>query len=54
MAGARYYVVGDREVWVVKVEDGECGPYTGRDAAVIFAIDAALKLGARGSARMCA
>ncbi len=44
MADARYYVVGDHDVWMIKFEDGEYGPYASRDDA----IDAAQKLGTRG------
>jgi hypothetical protein len=51
---SRFYVVGDREVWMIKFEDGEYGPYADRDEAVAFAIDAAQKLGMRGeSAHVC-
>jgi hypothetical protein len=54
MADARYYVVGDRDVWMIKFEDGESGPYASRDEAVVFAVDAAQKLGARGGrAHVC-
>jgi hypothetical protein len=54
MADARYYVVGDRDVWMIKFEDGESGPYASRDEAVVFAVDAAQKLGARGErAHVC-
>ena len=44
MANARYYIVGDHDVWMIKFEDGEYGPYASRDDA----IDAAQKLGTRG------
>jgi len=45
MSDARYYIVGDHDVWMVKFEDGE---YESRDEAVVFAVDAAQKLGTRG------
>jgi Uncharacterized protein conserved in bacteria (DUF2188) len=54
MVDARFYVVGDRDAWVVKFQDGEYGPYENRDEAMVFAIDAAQKLGMRGeSAHVC-
>ena len=54
MSDARYYVVGDHDVWMIKFEDGEYGPYAGRDEAVVFAIGAAQKLGTRGEcAHVC-
>jgi hypothetical protein len=54
MADARYYIVGDHDVWMIKFEDGEYGPYARRDEAVVFAIDAAQKLGTRGErAHVC-
>jgi hypothetical protein len=50
----RFYLVGDHDVWMIKFEDGEYGPYTNRDEAVAFAIDAAQKLGMQGeSAHVC-
>src|SRR4029077_5665984 len=48
MTDARYYVVGDQDVWMIKVKDGEYGSCASRDEAVVFAIDAAQKLGTRG------
>jgi hypothetical protein len=54
MSDARYYVVGDHDVWMIKVKDGEYGPRASRDEAVVFAIDAAQELGRRGeSAHVC-
>ena len=50
MADARYYVVGDRDVWMIKFEDGESGPYASRDEAVVFAVDAAQNSERGGSA----
>ena len=41
MSDARYYIVGDHDVWMIKFEDGEYGPCASRDEAVVFAIDAA-------------
>src|SRR6266513_1458599 len=54
MSDARYYVVGDQDVWMIKIKDGEYGSCASRDEAVVFAIDAAQKLGTRASAPMCA
>src|SRR5215831_9016652 len=54
MSDARYYVVGDQDVWMIKVKDGEYGSCASRDEAVVFAIDAAQKLGTRGEcAHVC-
>jgi hypothetical protein len=52
MSDARYYVVGDHDVWMVK--DGDYGPCVSRDETVVFAVDAAQKLGMRGEcAHVC-
>ena len=54
MSDARYYVVGDQDVWMIKVKDDEYGSCASRDEAVVFAIDAAQKLGMRGEcAHVC-
>ena len=54
MVDARYYVVGDRDVWMIKFEDGEFDPCSSREEAVVFAIHAAQKLAARGEcAHVC-
>jgi len=54
MSDARYYIVGDHDVWMIKFEDGEYGPYASRDEAVVFAIDAAQRLGTQGEcAHVC-
>jgi hypothetical protein len=46
--------VGDHDVWIIKFEDDVYGPYAIRDEAVVFAIDAAQKLGIRGEcAHVC-
>jgi len=50
MSDARYYVVGDHEVWRIQF-DGHCA---GRNQAVAFAMRAAQKLGMRGErAHVC-
>jgi hypothetical protein len=48
MSDARYYVVGDHDVWMIKFEDGEYGPCASRDEAFVFAIDAAVRPCVRG------
>ena len=54
MSDARYYVVGDYDVWMTKFEDGEYGSCASCDDAVAFAIDAAQKLSAQGQrAHVC-
>jgi hypothetical protein len=54
MSDARYYVVGNHDVWMIKFKDGEFGPCASRDKAFVFAIDAARKLGRRGEcAHVC-
>ena len=54
MTDARYYVVGDQDVWMIKVKDGEYGSCASRDEAFVFAIDAAQKLGTWGEcAHVC-
>jgi hypothetical protein len=54
MSDARYYVVGDHDVWMIKFKDGEYGPCASRDEAFVFAIDAAQKLGTWGEcAHVC-
>jgi len=45
----RCYVVGDRDVWMVKVKDSEHGYRASRNRAVALAISAAQKLGMRGA-----
>ena len=53
MSDARYYVVGDHDVWMINSNDGDHGWPNG-DEAVILAINAAQKLGAGGEcAHVC-
>src|SRR5262245_29153557 len=52
---SRYFVVrtGDGE-WMIRFEDEEYGPYRSQSEAMLFAIDAAQKLGKRGAdAEVC-
>jgi hypothetical protein len=56
MPTARYFIVHDQiqDKWLIKYGDEEYGPYKTRDEAMLFAIDAAKKLGAYGeSAEVC-
>ena len=56
MPTARYFIVHDQvqDEWMIKYGDDEFGPYKTQDEAMLFAIDAAQKLGAYGeSAEVC-
>ena len=54
MPSARYFIVQVHDAWAIRYGDEEFGPYTSRDEAMIFAIDAAKKLGERGeSVQVC-
>jgi len=44
----RYIVVRHEDEWLIKVGDGEYGPYRSQAEAMLFAIDAAQKLGEQG------
>jgi hypothetical protein len=44
----RYLVVRQQDVWFIKYEDEEYGPYRSEREAMLFAIDAAHKLGEQG------
>lgn len=48
MQGARYFIVRDRNKWLIKFNDEEYGPYLTQAEATLFAVDAARKLGDRG------
>jgi hypothetical protein len=50
MADARYFVVQQDEKWLIRFADEEFGPYKSKSEAMLFAIDAAQKLGERGEA----
>jgi len=55
MSKSRYYVVSDRDVWVVQCASTERAQSTSRDKAMSFAICAAQMLGMRGErAYVCA
>ena len=54
MPDARYYVVGDREVWMVAFDNREYDSHSSHNEALLFAIEAAQKLGKCGeSAHVC-
>jgi hypothetical protein len=54
MAQARYFVVQHGDTWLIKFDDEEYGPYNTQAEAMLFAIDAAQKLGDHGeSAQVC-
>jgi hypothetical protein len=44
----RYLVVRQEDVWFIKFNDDEYGPYQSEREAMLFAIDAAHKLGEQG------
>jgi hypothetical protein len=48
MPDARYFIVQHEGQWSIKFNDEEYGPYKTKDEAMLFAIDAAQKLGAYG------
>ncbi|HEY0568266.1 MAG TPA: DUF2188 domain-containing protein [Xanthobacteraceae bacterium] len=54
MPEARYFIVSDDESWKIKYANEEFGPYSSRTEAMLFAIDAAQKLGEYGeTAEVC-
>jgi len=50
MPTARYFIVRDGDEWLIKYGDEEFGPYKSQDEAMLFAVDAARKLGTYGEA----
>jgi hypothetical protein len=48
MPESRYFIVNEQESWKIKFADEEFGPYSSRAEAMLFAIDAAQKLGEHG------
>jgi hypothetical protein len=48
MPDARYFIVQHDDRWTIKFNDEEYGPYKTKDEAMLFAIDAAQKLGEFG------
>jgi hypothetical protein len=54
MSNARYYVVGDRDMWMINVKESESNPCACRNQALAFALGAAQRLGMRGErAHIC-
>jgi hypothetical protein len=54
MPHSRYFVVRDQDNWVIKYNDEEYGPYKSQSEAMLFAIEAAEKLGRYGDhAEVC-
>jgi hypothetical protein len=54
MSDARYYLVGENDVWMVQFRDCQHGDCASPNEAVAFAIAAAQKLGMQGeSAHVC-
>jgi len=48
MPDARYFIVQHQDRWSIKFNDEEFGPYKTKDEAMLFAIDAAQRLGEYG------
>ena len=48
MQHARYFIVRDRNQWLIKYNDEEYGPYRTQAEATLFAVEAARKLSERG------
>ncbi len=54
MPHSRYFIVRNQNDWVIKYNDEEFGPYKTQSEAMLFAIDAAQKLGRYGdNAEVC-
>jgi hypothetical protein len=49
MRNARYYILNDRDQWLIKFNDEEFGPYLTQAEATLFAVEAAQKLSDRGA-----
>jgi hypothetical protein len=48
VARTRYLVVRQEDVWFIKFDGEEFGPYQSEREAMLFAVDAAQKLGEQG------
>lgn len=54
MPHARYFIVQHDDKWLIKFDDEEFGPYRTQKEAMLFAVDAAQKLGEHGeNAEVC-
>lgn len=50
MPHSRYFIVQDHDDWVIRFHGEEFGPYLSQREAILFAVDAAQKLGEQGEA----
>jgi len=51
---ARYFIVREKEDWWIRYGEDEFGPYKSQEEAMVFAVDAAKKLGTHGqSSEVC-
>jgi uncharacterized protein DUF2188 len=48
MPQSRYFIVQHDDDWMIKFQDEEFGPYHSKNEALLFAVDAAQKLGKKG------
>lgn len=48
MTDARYYIVQQDDSWLIQFNNQEYGPYRTKSEAMLFAIEAAQKLGEHG------
>jgi uncharacterized protein DUF2188 len=54
MTPARYFLVQHEDDWIIQYGDEEFGPYKSQAEAMLFAVDAARNLAARGTeAEVC-
>ena len=54
MPNSRYFIVQQDEEWLIKFQDEQFGPYHTQKEAMLFAVDAAQKLGEHGeNAEVC-
>ena len=50
MGQAQYFIVQNDDEWMIKFDNEEYGPYKSKSEALLFAIEAAQKLGEHGNA----
>lgn len=48
MSHARYYILQENDGWIIRFAGDQFGPYKSKNEAMLFAIDAAQKLGETG------
>jgi hypothetical protein len=54
MPNSRYFIVQKDDGWVIQYAGDDFGPYQSRREAMLFAVDAAQKLGEKGeNAEVC-